>query len=109
VAQLIEIGGQLYALDHTGIEPFDGFVEMKNEAGRLFEPLRQSLTDLFDPDSAFELTIQLHALRRRRMNDVKKRHGALRQWVLDTAPTIAKRPYGDLRYGQADGTVMRCP
>jgi hypothetical protein len=100
------IGGQLYALEHTGIEPFDGFVEMNNEAGRLFDPLQQGLTGLLDPGSTFELTIQLHALRKRRMDDVKRRHDALRQWVLDTAPTIPKRPYGDLRGGHANGMVM---
>jgi hypothetical protein len=109
VEMTFRIGGQLYALEHTGIEPFDGFVEMNNEADRLFEPLGQSLTGVLDPSSAFELTIQLHALRGRRMNDVKQRHDALRQWVLDTAPTIPKRPYGDLRCGHADGTVMNMP
>jgi hypothetical protein len=65
---------------------------MNNEADRLFEPLRESLTDALDPASAFELTIQLHALRTRKMNDVRKRHDALRQWVLAAAPTLSKRP-----------------
>jgi hypothetical protein len=66
VEMTFRIGDQLYALEHTGIEPFDGFVEMNNEAGQLFEPLRQCLTGLLDPGSVFELTIQLHALRGRR-------------------------------------------
>jgi hypothetical protein len=109
VEMTFRIGDRLYALEHTGIEPFEGFVEMNNEADRLFEPLRQSLMGLFDPACTYDLTIQLHALRGRKMNDVKKRHDALRQWVLDTAPTIPKRPYGDLRHGQVDGTVMDMP
>ena len=109
VEMTFRLGDQLYALEHTGIEPFDGFVEMNNEADRLFEPLRHSLTGALDPGSAFELTIQLHALRGRKMNDVKRRHDALRQWVLDTAPTIPKRPYGDLRCGQANATPVDMP
>jgi hypothetical protein len=109
VEMTFRLGEQLYALEHTGIEPFDGFVEMNNEADRVFEPLRQSLTGALDPSSTFELTIQLHALRGRKMNDVKKRHDSLRQWVLDTAPTIPRRPYGDMRCGQADGTVEDIP
>jgi hypothetical protein len=109
VEMTFRLGGQLYALEHTGIEPFDGFIEMNNEADRLFEPLRESLTDALDPASAFELTIQLHALRARKMNDVRKRHDALRQWVLAAAPTLPKRPYGDLRCGHVDGTVMDMP
>ncbi len=109
VEMTFRIGGQLYALEHTGIEPFGGFVEMNNEANRLFEPLRQSLIGVFDPSSVFELTIELHALRGLRMIDVRKRHDALRQWVHDTAPTIPKQPYGNLRSGQAEGTVMDMP
>jgi hypothetical protein len=109
VEMTFRLGGQLYALEHTGIEPFDGFIEMNNEADRLFEPLRQSLADALDPASAFELTIHLHALRGRRMNDVRKRQDALRQWVLDTAPTLPKRPYGDLRCGHISGTVLDMP
>jgi hypothetical protein len=49
VEMTFRLGGQLYALEHTGIEPFDGFIEMNNEADRLFEPLRESLTDALDP------------------------------------------------------------
>jgi hypothetical protein len=103
------IESQLYAVEHTGIEPFDGFVEMNNEASWLFEPLRESLVGTLDPESTFELTIQLHAFRGFKMNDVTKRHDALREWVLAAAPTIPKRPYGDLRGGQADGRVMDMP
>ena len=109
VEMTFRLGDQLYALEHTGIEPFDGFVEMNNEANRLFEPLQKSLTGVLDPTSTFELTIRLHALRGRKMNDVKKRHDALRRWVLDTAPTLPKRPYGDLRCGHADGVVLEMP
>jgi hypothetical protein len=43
------------------------------------------------------------------MDDVKQRHDALRQWVLETAPTLPKRPYGDVRCGHVDGTVMDMP
>jgi hypothetical protein len=109
VEMTFRLGDQLYALEHTGIEPFEGFIEVNNEADRLFEPLRQSLTGALDPAAAFELTIRLHALRGRRMNDIRKRHDALRQWVLDTAPTLPKRPYGDLRCGHANGTVIDMP
>jgi hypothetical protein len=109
VEMTFQLGNQLYALEHTGIEPFEGFLEMNNEADRLFKPLQQSLSGALDPGSAFELTIQLHALRDRTMKDVRKRHDALREWVLNTAPTIPKRPYGDLRSGHADGTVIDMP
>jgi hypothetical protein len=109
VEMTFRIGDKLYALEHTGIEPFDGFIEMNNEADRLFEPLRESLTGALDPASAFQLTIQLHALRALSTNEVNKRHDALRRWVLATATTLPKRPYGDLRCGQVNAVVMGMP
>jgi hypothetical protein len=109
VEMTFRLGDRLYAIEHTGIEPFDGFIEMNNEAERLFNPLQQSLSGALDPASAFELTIQLHALRGRKMNDVKKRQNALRQWVLATAPTLSQRPYGDLRACHAAGVVLDMP
>jgi hypothetical protein len=41
VEMTFRLGGQLYALEHTGIEPFDGFIQMNNEADRFFVPLRE--------------------------------------------------------------------
>jgi len=35
---------QLYALEHTGIEPFDGFTELQNTASRRVEPFRAHIT-----------------------------------------------------------------
>jgi hypothetical protein len=109
VEMTFRLGDQLYAVEHTGIEPFDGFLEMNNEGSRLFEPLQHGLEGRLDFYSAFDSTIRVHALRGLKMNDVKKRHDALLRWVLETAPTIPRRPYGDLRSGQADGIVMDMP
>src|SRR5258706_6317207 len=33
------LGSQLYALEHTGIEPFEGHVRMEAQRQRLFEPI----------------------------------------------------------------------
>jgi hypothetical protein len=37
------IGAQLFALEHTGIEPFKGHVQMDAEADRLFKPIVDAL------------------------------------------------------------------
>jgi hypothetical protein len=37
------IGDQLFALEHTGIEPFKGHVQMDAEADRLFKPIVDGL------------------------------------------------------------------
>jgi hypothetical protein len=38
------LGNQLYAFEHTGIEPFDGFMELQNTASRRVEPFRVDIT-----------------------------------------------------------------
>jgi ribosomal protein L30 len=38
VEVVFKIGAKLYALEHTGIEPFEGHVGMTAQANRLFEP-----------------------------------------------------------------------
>ena len=40
VEMTFRLGGQLYALEHTGIEPFDGFMAHQNRASSLFLPLQ---------------------------------------------------------------------
>ena len=35
---------QLYALEHTGIEPFDGFMKLQNTASQRVEPFRADIT-----------------------------------------------------------------
>jgi hypothetical protein len=37
------IAGQLYALEHTGIEPFKGHLQMDAEAERHFAPITNAL------------------------------------------------------------------
>src|SRR5262245_54988991 len=45
---------QLYALEHTGVEPFDGFMELQNTADQRVEPFRAEVTSklsaLFDTE-----------------------------------------------------------
>src|SRR5580658_8140881 len=37
------IGSALYALEHTGIEPFDEFVKLDQEAERVFGPIEAAV------------------------------------------------------------------
>src|SRR5260370_1302965 len=50
-----KIGDQLYALEHTLIEPFEGHVRMEAEAGRLFAPIEDALKGNLDTAALFEL------------------------------------------------------
>jgi len=51
------IAGQLYALEHTGIEPFRGHVQMEAEAERHFAPITSALKNSLGTDAVFELVM----------------------------------------------------
>jgi hypothetical protein len=49
------LGNQLFALEHTGIEPFEGHVRMEAQAERLFAPIINALKDALGREAYFEL------------------------------------------------------
>lgn len=91
------IAGQLFALDHTGIEPFKGHVQMEAEASRHFTPIVDALKNTLGTAAVFELVITANAFRGRKMPEVRR----IRQIIIDrvkaTAPTLPKRLYADYR------------
>jgi hypothetical protein len=44
-----KLDSQLYALEHTGIEPFEGHVQLEAEAKLHFDPIRDSLAGALPP------------------------------------------------------------
>jgi hypothetical protein len=91
------VAGQLFALEHTGIEPFKGHVQMDAEAERLFKPIVDALKDALGTSAVFELMIPANALQGRKMTEVRSIQRALIDWVKATAPTVPPQPYGDYK------------
>lgn len=60
VEMTFRLGAQLYALEHTGIEPFDGFVAHQNRASSLFQPLQTAATALVGTVLANGVVIEMH-------------------------------------------------
>ena len=105
------IGGQLFALEHTGIEPFKAHVQMDAEADRLFTPIVDALKNALGTDAVFELMIPANALPGRKMPEVRGIQQALIDWVKATAPTVPSQRYGDYkktsrRYGHHHGRAL---
>jgi hypothetical protein len=75
------IGGQLFALEHTGIEPFKGHIRMDAEADRLFKPIVDELKNALGTAAVFELMIPANALQGRTMPEVRDIQRALIEWV----------------------------
>jgi hypothetical protein len=95
------LGDQLYAIEHTGIEPFDGFMEHQNRAPSLFTPLEAEITSalsaMLTPGVVIEMLMPIDAFNGYKMPDVRAIHSALVDWVRVTAPTLPPRMYADHR------------
>lgn len=91
------IGGQLFALEHTGIEPFKGHVQMDAEADRLFKPIVDGLKNALGTAAVFELMIPANSLQGRTMPEVRGIQRALINWVKAAAPTVPPQRYGDYK------------
>ncbi len=100
------LGGRLYALEHTGIEPFDGFMKHQNRSHDLFRPLEtgaaQALGKFLAPGVVIEMHIPVDAFAGRKIREIGALQAILIEHVRVTAPTLPVRRYGDCR-----GTLVR--
>jgi hypothetical protein len=107
------LGDQLYAIEHTGIEPFEGFMAHQNKAPQLFEPLEKkiiaALAPVLTPDVIFEMCLPVEAFKDRKMPEVRAIHSALVEWVRTIAPTLPAGGYfkGQPVTAQPDGVPFK--
>jgi hypothetical protein len=103
VEMTFRLGDQLYALEHTGIEPCDRFMEHQNRASELFLPLEAALTtalaSMLQPGIVIEMHLPLDGLLGRKMSEVRTIHSALVSWAVSKAPNLKAGKYADYRRG----------
>jgi len=92
-----ELGNQLYALEHTGIEPFDGHIRMEAQTKKLFAPITNALKDALGTDALFELYLPINSLHGRKPAQLAIIQQSIIDWVKQTAPTIPKRDFPDYK------------
>jgi hypothetical protein len=101
------IGDELFALEHTGIEPFKGHHKLNAEAEKHFKPIINTLNDYLGRNSEFELVIPASAFRGRREPEVRTIQAAIVHWFKATAFTIPTCPYSGRRsWPPSVGPVM---
>ena len=61
VEMVCDIGGRQFALEHTGIEPFEGFVRLQNDALTHFRPLEALIAESLPPSDYVLLEMPLKA------------------------------------------------
>jgi len=86
------IGGQLYAFEHTGIEPFEGHIEI--EAKAHFQPLRTMFSGKIPQGEYYDLHVPAGAtlgLKRAQLSNIML---TLAAWISTEGPRLQLAPIG---------------
>ena len=89
-----KLGDQLFALEHTGIEPFDDHMRLEAAAKHHFDPIREGLKDV-SPGEIIELHVPAKAMLGLKKAEVVLIQAAITAWARQTAPTLRTRSYAD--------------
>ena len=108
VELVCNIGSALYALEHTGIEPFEGLVQLNQEAERVFGRLKPPSAPWCRTVRSGALSLPALGLQGRSGREVRQAQEALIDFIKKTAPTLQRRPYADYR-GPPPVTITNVP
>jgi hypothetical protein len=89
-----ELSDTPFAMEHTGIEPFEGHTELQATADVGVRPIAQAVQGRLSPTEDFELHVPVGAfagLGRKRLDEI---HGLIAAWITQTWPTLAVGPIG---------------
>ena len=88
------IGDQLYAIEHTGIEPFEGHMRGNAEDERLIQPIVAGVAGRLPQQEEFQLQIPAGAMEGVRGRDVNTVQRLLIDWIIASAPNLRIPPRG---------------
>lgn len=88
VELICEIGGQQFAFEHTGVEPFEGYVRLQNDALTHFRPLEHVISNRLPPTDYIELHIPLKATEGLRGKAPEAVQSAIAEYVWAKAATL---------------------
>jgi hypothetical protein len=92
VEMTFRLGEQLFAIEHTVLEPFEGFLAHQNRSPQLFHPLSASLAtalaDLLQPGVIIELSIPIDAFDGYELRAIRALQTTMVEYVKTTAPTL---------------------
>lgn len=88
------LGDRLVAIEHTGIEPFEGHVRLQAEAQRHFRPIVERLAGVLPQTEDFELCIPAGTTAGWNDRNLLRIQAALVNWVSKIAPALPIAPPG---------------
>ena len=83
-----EVNGQLFAMEHSTIEPFKGHTHLQATGDVAIRPVSEAVAGRLPPTEDFELHMPsgaLAGLGKRRLNEVQR---LLADWIIRTSPTL---------------------
>jgi hypothetical protein len=89
------VGNQLYALEHTGIEPFDNQIQMEVRNAALFDPIIARFDNRTSDAEYWELHHPIEAADGLSGGKIKPVQNALITWMETNAATLPVVRYGD--------------
>lgn len=90
-----EVGSSLYAMEHTGIEPFPDFMRMNRDSQRLFDPIKRGVSSALSPNEILEVHIPLGALTGLTNKELRRIQDTLVHHIIRTTPGVPVRSYAD--------------
>jgi hypothetical protein len=93
----VEFGSVLYAIEHTGIEPFEHFMRLNGEGPRLIDPIVQAASHRLPRNEILHLHIPIGCLFGKPRNELRRIQQALVDFVVASSPQLPLRAYGDTR------------
>jgi hypothetical protein len=93
VELVCELGQQLYAVEHTAIEPFDGLIRLNKQADHHFKPIEDAISPLVPEGEILELLLPVNAFHGKRARAVRKLQDTMIAWITQTMATLKKHRY----------------
>jgi hypothetical protein len=109
VELICNVGSALYAFEHTGIEPFEGLIQLNQEAERVFGPIEAAVSAVVPNGEVWDLSLPALGLQGRSGREVRQTQEALIDFIKNTAPTLQLRPYADYRNGPPPVKITNVP
>jgi hypothetical protein len=109
VELVCNVGSALYAIEHTGIEPFENLIKLNQEAKRVFGPIEAAVSAVVPDGEVWHLSLPALGLQGRSGHEVRQAQEALIDFIKNTAPTLQLRPYADYRKGPPPVNITNVP
>jgi hypothetical protein len=89
-----KINGKLFAFEHSGIEPFEGHMQLEAQAEKYLAPIENQVVGLLPPEDRFDLHLPFDAMLGRSGREIASIHRAIVEWVAKTAWSLQAAPSG---------------